>query len=411
METDWKKNAALFLTGQALSYFGTMVVQYAIFWHVVLKSQSGSVMTLFAIVGLFPMFLISPFAGVWADRFNRKRIINIADGSVAFFSLCMAVSLMLGVDSYAMLFVCALMRALGNGVQAPAVSAFIPMITPPEHLTKINGIHSGINSFAALTSPMIAAALMAAAPLAALFFLDVVTAAAGIGTVLFFVKAPPQKQTARPQGGAAYFHDLKEGMRYIRAHGYILRMIVVSATFLFAAAPAAFLTPLQSVRKFGGEVWRLSAIEIGFSSGMMLGGFLIGIWGGLKNRVHTMALSSALCGLITVGLGVVPAFWLYIALMAALGIVLPLYNAPSAAVLQTNVDPAFMGRVLSVFTMLSGAMMPLGMLIFGPLADVVSIDRQLMLTGAATALLCIPMMTSKTLRAAGARRSQSAEGL
>jgi len=94
METNWKKNAALFLTGQALSFFGTMIVQYAIFWHITLKSLSGNVMTLFVLVGFLPMFFISPFAGVWADRFNRKYIINIADGSIAVFSLVVAILLM-----------------------------------------------------------------------------------------------------------------------------------------------------------------------------------------------------------------------------------------------------------------------------------------------------------------------------
>ena len=401
MNTPWKKNAALFISGQALSYFGTMVVQYAIFWHITLKSKSGGMMTLFALIGLLPMCVISPFAGVWADRYNRKRIINISDASVALFSLIAAVLLTLGIDSYAMLFVCALIRALGAGVQNPAVNAFIPQIVPKEQLIRINGIQSGIQSFVALATPMIAAALMAAAPLQTLFLIDVATAIVGISIVLFFVKIPEWGQTAPARKDTGYLHEFREGIKYIRGHGYLLRMIAISAAFMFLAAPAGLLTPLQSVRKFGDEVWRLSAIEVAFSSGMMAGGILIGAWGGLKNRVYTMALSCALCGLLDVALGVVPAFWPYIAVMALIGISLPLYNAPSMALMQATVDPAFMGRVLSVFTMATGAMMPIGMLLFGPLADVVSIDILLVITGLPTALLCVPMVTSRGLREAG----------
>jgi DHA3 family macrolide efflux protein-like MFS transporter len=190
MKFNWKKNAALFLTGQALSFFGTMVVQYAILWHITLKSQSGSMMTVFTIAGLLPMFFISPFAGVWADRFNRKYIINIADGATAFFSLAAAVFIILGINSYAILLICAFVRSIGQGVQTPAVGAFIPQIIPEKHLTKVNGFQGSIQSFVTLTSPMLSGALMSFAPLEIIFFLDVITALIGISIVFFFVKIP-----------------------------------------------------------------------------------------------------------------------------------------------------------------------------------------------------------------------------
>ncbi|MDR0687041.1 MAG: MFS transporter, partial [Dysgonamonadaceae bacterium] len=156
---NWKKNTALFLVGQALSLFGTMVVQYAIMWHITLKTQSGSMMTLFTVAGFLPMFFISPLAGVWADRFNRKYIINIADGAVAFVSLLAAVFIMAGGDSIILLLICTVMRSLGQGVQTPAVGAFIPDIVPEEQLTKINGFQSSIQSFVTLTAPAISGAM------------------------------------------------------------------------------------------------------------------------------------------------------------------------------------------------------------------------------------------------------------
>lgn len=384
MEINWKKNAALFLTGQALSLFGTMIVQYAIVWHITLKSQSGTMMMLFTVAGFLPMFFISPFAGVWADRFNRKYIINIADGVIAFFSLLVAVFLMFGIDSYGILLFCALIRSFGQGTQTPAVGAFIPQIVPQEQLTKINGIQSSIQSLVALSSPMISGALMTFAPLQILFFMDVVTAAIAISIVLFFVKSPEKEKSNPPeQKGTAYFHDLKEGFKYIRKHGYVLRMIVFTALFLFLFTPAMFLTPLQVARNFGSDVWRLSAVEITFSVGMMAGGILIGMWGGFKNRIYTMAFSMASCGILAAGLGITSNFWIYLTIMAITGIVMPLWNTPSMVLLQTRVETAFMGRVLSVFTMVSSVMMPAGMIVFGPVADAVSIDVILVATGIA----------------------------
>jgi DHA3 family macrolide efflux protein-like MFS transporter len=289
-------------------------------------------------------------------------------------------------------------------VQTPAVGAFIPQIVPQEHLTRINGIQSSIQSCINLTAPMISGALMSFAPLEILFFLDVVTAAIGIALVVFFVKAPRTEKSppeAGEQKGVAYLQDLREGIGYIKKHGYILRMLVLTAIFLFFFAPAAFLTPLQVTKVFGADVWRLTAIEMTFSIGMMLGGILIAVWGGFKNRVHTMSLSCALCGILAAGLGLAPNFWLYLAIMAAMGLSFPLWNAPFMVVLQTTVETAFMGRALSVFSMVSSTMMPLGMLVFGPMADTVSINMLLVGTGIVITLLAIPLLTSKTLREAG----------
>jgi DHA3 family macrolide efflux protein-like MFS transporter len=383
-------------------------------WHIILKTQSGTMMTLFTAAGFLPMFFISPFGGVWADKFNRKYIINIADGSIALVSLIAALLIMSGIDHPGILLACALIRSFGQGVQTPAVGAFIPQIVPREGLTGVNGIQGSIQSFITLTAPMISGALMSFAPLEILFFLDVVSAAIGIGIVVFFVKAPPAEKPVLETGeqkGIAYLKELREGIAYIKRHGYVLRMIVLTAVFLFFFAPAALLTPLQVTRNFGNDVWRLSAIEITFSAGMILGGILIGIWGGFKNRIHTMALACALCGVLAIGLGAAPRFWLYLAVMGAMGLSFPLWNAPFMVLLQTAVETAFMGRVLSVFGMVSSTMMPLGMLVFGPLADTLSINLLLIGTGAAVTLLALPLIGSKTLREAGrgVRRGPAAE--
>jgi DHA3 family macrolide efflux protein-like MFS transporter len=399
---NWKKNTALFLGAQALTLFGSLVVQYAILWHITIKTQSGTMMTIFTIAGFLPMFFVSPFAGVWADRFNRKYIINIADGMVAFVSLIAAVAIMADFLSIGVLLLCAAVRSLGQGVQMPTVGAFIPDIVPKEHLVKINGIQSSIQSFVNLSSPVLSGALMTFASLEMMFLLDVVTAIIGISVIVLFVKTPQKiKPNINAEKSAAYFYDLKDGINYIKNHGYVLRIIAIEAVFLFLFAPAALLTPLQVTRNFGDDVWRLSAIEIVFSVGVMAGGILIAAWGGFKNRIYTMSLSCLLCGILSAGLGLTPNFWLYLIIMAALGITLPLYSAPAMTMLQTTVEAAFMGRVISAFTMISSATMPFGMVVFGPLSDKISIDIILIINGVLAALLCIPMMTNKIMLEAG----------
>jgi DHA3 family macrolide efflux protein-like MFS transporter len=125
---------------------------------------------------------------------------------------------------------------------------------------------------------MISGALMTFAPLEVMFLLDVFTAAIGISILFFFVKVPfAKKEPPEGQKGISYFHDLKEGLKYLKKQRYILQLCIFMALFLILAVPAALLAPLQVTRDFGAEVWHLTAVEMTFSIGMLLGGLLIGV--------------------------------------------------------------------------------------------------------------------------------------
>jgi DHA3 family macrolide efflux protein-like MFS transporter len=120
-----------------------------------------------------------------------------------------------------------------------------------------------------------------------------------------------------------------------------------------------------------------------------------------------MALGMAVMGLGTVVLGLLTNFPVYLGLMAIMGISMPMYNTPAVVVLQTSVDPGFLGRVMSFFTMTSGAFVPLGMVIFGPMADTVSIDTLLVFTGIGMTLMLIPVVCSRELRAVSLPKSEA----
>jgi DHA3 family macrolide efflux protein-like MFS transporter len=211
----------------------------------------------------------------------------------------------------------------------------------------------------------------------------------------------PTLETQEGKKGISYFHDLKKGLVYIRKQGFVFRLLIFNAIFLVFAAPAALLTPLQVVRNFGDDVWRLSAIEISFSLGMMGGGIIIAAWGGFKNKIVTITLGCILFGVTAVGLGLMPIFWLYVGIFIFAGISMPFFNTPAMVLLQTNVEPEYMGRVLSVFTMVSTGIMPLAMLVFGPLVDIVNINIILVITGIVMMILSIFLVLNKTLYKAG----------
>jgi DHA3 family macrolide efflux protein-like MFS transporter len=401
-EKRWRRNVALFLAGQAVTLVGSSLVGYAVMWYVTLRTQSGVMMTLFTVATMLPMFFISPFGGVWADRFNRKYLINIADASIAVVTLVIALCFSFGVENIYLLLACSVMRSLGQGVQMPAVTSLIPQITPEDQLVRVNGINSSIQSLSMLGSPAIAGVLLSVAPLQVILFIDVTTAIIGISILLFLVKVPIKTAEERAAASAkSYFTDMKDGVLYIRVHAFIKHFFVISAISTILLAPASLLTPLQVARDFGADVWRLTAIELAFSIGMLIGGLTIAAWGGFKNKTLTLIFGAVIFGLTTIGFGVFTNFWIYLACMAVCGLSVPIINTPVMAILQSKVDPDFMGRVFSVITMISSIMLPLGMVVFGPLGDAVKLDYLMIATGAGMVLLGLFTLLDKELREAG----------
>lgn len=404
---NWKRNIVLFLSSQTISLFGSSLVQYAIMWHITLTTQSGIMMTLFILCGFIPTFILSPFAGVWADRFNRKWLIVLSDGMIATATLILAVVFLLGYEAIWLLFAMAAIRALGTGVQTPAVGAILPQIVPQDKLTKVNGINGTLQAVIMFVSPMVSAALLTKASLVSIFFIDVITAAIAILTLLLFFNIPAHEKASEKQA-TGYFSDLKEGLLYIKNHPFLKIFFLFFAVLFVLMAPAAFLTPLQVTRSFGDDVWRLTAIEIAFSIGMMAGGGLIASWGGFTNKIRTIMLAGLVMGGCTLALGVVPVFWSYLVFMAIFGIAMPMFNTPSMVLLQEKVDENFMGRVFGVLGMISTSMMPIGMLIFGPLADIVRIEWLLAGTGFLLMLLAVLLGRNRVLLAAGRPERQEA---
>ncbi|WP_235801836.1 MFS transporter [Ureibacillus manganicus] len=396
----WKKNITLFLSSQTISLFGSSLVQYAIMWYITLSTQSGIMMTIYILCGFIPTFLLSPFAGVWADRYNRKLLMIISDSMIAIATLILAIVFMMGYDAMWLLFLVAAIRALGTGIQTPAVGAVLPQIVPEEHLVKINGINGSIQAIIMFVSPMVSAALISTTSMEVILFIDVVTAAVAVGILLFFLRIPTHNKAKQTQN-TGYFTDFKAGLIYIKNHSFLKVLMTMFAVFFVLMAPASFLTPLQVTRSFGDDEWRLAAIEVAFSIGMMIGGGLIAAWGGFKNKIYTMAFSGLIMGLCTVALGIVPTFWIYLVFFGIFGIAMPIFNTPTMTLIQEKVDGDYLGRVFGVFGMISTSMMPIGMLIFGPIADIVDIEWLLIGTGIAMTVLLIVLVKSKALLEAG----------
>ncbi|MGI6665528.1 MAG: MFS transporter [Christensenellaceae bacterium] len=406
METNWKRNMYIFLSSQAISIFGSSLVQYAITWYITLSTNSGAYATLSIICSALPILLLSPFSGVWADRYDKKKLINFADGGIALCTLLVAILYLSGYKALWLLLAASCLRAFGSAVQSPSVSAMLPLIVPASELTRVNGINGSVQSLITLLSPMLSGFLLGFASIEFIFFIDVVTAVLAILVMVVFLRIPKEEkqQTEKPSA----LRELKEGFSYIKKERYLISFFFFFTLFLVAACPAAFLTPLQVSRAYGGEVWRLSAIEMTFSGGMMLGGVLIAVWGGFKNRIRTIGLAGLVMGVCTLLLGAGVPFPIYLIAMSLFGFAMPFFNTPAIVLLQENVAPYIMGRIFSVMDMVRSSLMPLAILFYGPMADVIPIEWLLLGTGVLLLLVSLGFSLNQPLLQVGKTKEEHA---
>lgn len=383
---NWKRSITRFLSAQTISLLGSSIVQYAIIWHITLTTSSGRMLTISTLCGFLPQIFISLFAGVWIDRYDRKRMIMLADSAIALSTLLLAAAFLTGHRSTWFLFAVLIIRSAGTGIQTPAVNAILPQIVPQEQLMRINGINSTLSSMMMFLSPAISGAILSFAPLEAALLIDVVTAVIGVGITATVAVLPYEKKAGTQTSS---LEEMKSGFFYLKENGLVKRLLLYQITILFLISPSAFLTPLMVSRTFGAEVWRLTASEMTYSLGMVLGGLLIASWGGFKKKMNTTLFAGAFYGLMMTGLGLAPLFPVYLLCNTMIGITSPCYNAPVTVTIQEKVPREMHGRIFSFMQIATSCALPLGMTVFGPLADLLRVQWILLGSGIAVTVLSL----------------------
>lgn len=399
----WKRNVALFIGGQTVSLLGSSLVQYAVLWYMTLTTKDGLVVALTVVFGFLPQAVISIFGGVWADRHHRKYLIMGADAAIAAATLVLALLMMGGNNSHWLIYLILAVRSAGAGIQGPAVSALVPQLVPASQLLRVNGINGSMQSALMLVAPPLAAVLYASFEMGHILLIDVVTAVIGIGMLAL---VPVGRIVRDGAEDAGYFDDLKEGMLYIKNHQFVRWLLTLFAVIITLAAAPSFLTPLMIARTFGEEVWKLTANEMAFAIGMTIGGALVAVWGGRFSRMRLIVISLLILSVINVALGLSPTLWIFLTFMFLCGLCIPGFSTPAMTVMQEVVEPERHGRVFGFMGIVGAVAMPLGMAVFGPLANVMSVQMVLILSGVATLLaLAIAFLSPAGRRALAANKA------
>lgn len=382
-DRSWKRATALFLASQGLSLFGSSVVGFAVMWHITLETSSGVWVMLATICALAPQALIALWAGVWADRYSRKLLIMVADGLIALATLGLAIAFVAGYQRLELLLAVSVVRSLGAGIQTPAVGAIFPQLVPQKQLTRVQGINQTMNAVLMLLAPAVGGVVLGTLGLAWTFMLDVVTAALAIG-VLATVKVSGTERAGEP---GSVLTELRDGLRYTFRHAVLRPLIVCYAWSFFLITPAAVLTPLLVERSFGSDVWRLTANEMVWVVGSLIGGVYVSWRGEFAHKVRAIALCLVAFGISFALLGVARPFAVYLTVMGLAGFFMPIMASAQTVFIQETADPTVLGRVFSIVQVIAASAMPVAILLFGPLADVVSVEAILIVSGIALALV------------------------
>ena len=395
-QNNWKSKTMLFLASQCITLFGSMIVQMSIIWYVTLKTSSGGWVAAFTICSYLPQFLISFFAGVWADRYNRKKLIILADGVITVATFIMFwVMPMISSDFVLLsaLLVISIIRSIGAGVQTPAVNAVIPHLVPAEYLMKYNGINATIQSIVQFIAPAVAGTVLSIGTFRSTLFIDIVTALIGIG-LLSCILLPKQEASDE---NVSVFAEIKAGISYAFSDKVIGKMLIVYGLFILLSVPAGFMAALLVSRVYGDVYWYLTAVELVGFAGMALGGVLMGIWGGFKSRVKTFAIGLLILSIMTIGMGVSPYFILYLVMMFVYSIALTMIQTAVTTIIQEKAEGSMLGRVFGLMGAMYSGFLPVGMAIFGPLADMLPLQWIMVGSGIALVLVTVYLQVKSKL--------------
>ena len=214
---------------------------------------------------------------------------------------------------------------------------------------------------------------------------DIVTALVGIG-ILSAVAIPFEKRENTP----SMLSEMKLGIMYAVKEKFIGRLLLVFGLFISLCVPAGFLATLFVNRYYGDTYWYMTLVEVIGFIGMTAGGILIGAWGGFKNRMKTLVVGMIAFGTLSICMGAVDSFVVYLILMAVYGVALTMVQTASTTLFQEQTSPDMQGRVFGLFGAMYSGFLPLGMVVFGPLADVISMRLIMIVSG--VLLLAMPVI-------------------
>lgn len=386
----WFQTYIYIWIGQFVSMLSSSAVNFAVIIYLSLHYKSAEILAFSGIAGLLPQALIGPFAGVFIDRWDRKKVMMYADGFIAICTFLMSFAFVDGEANLLLVYLLLACRSIGSAFHSPAMQAIAPLIVPKEQLLRVSGINQMLQSVSSIAGPAIGTLAITFLPIGKVLYLDVAGAVLAI-TSLLFVTIPHIETSASKASVNMVISDLKIGLQAIYRNKGLSLLFLYAMLATFCVMPVAIMFPLLTIDHYGGGKWEMSIIEVVWGVGMLIGG---GVLGALKiswSKVVLVNIMHVILGLTFVFSGVFPASWFYgfVLITGIGGVAMSIFSAAFMTIIQEQVKPEMLGRVFSLYFSLAILPSVIGLLFTGIIADNIGVTNAFIISGAAMAVIGI----------------------
>jgi MFS family permease len=362
------RNFRLFFAGQGLSLIGTWLTRFAIGYATYALSGSALQLGLVAFFSQAPTALLAPLAGVYVDRWDRHRALVVTQVLAMLQSAALAASALTGTMTVASLMALGAVQAVINAVDMPARQSFVrQMVDDRADLPNAIALNSALVNGARLLGPAIAAVLVGLVGVGWCFAIDAASYVAVVASLLAMrvPATPPRVRQAR------VLDELRDGLRYVGDSPVLRRLLLLlAASSTFGGAYAAML-PAIAGGPLGGGAHTLGWLMGAGGAGALVGTLYLASRESTAGLGRTIANCGLGLGLGMIGLEAAPTVWIAAPILCVIGMSLIVQWAATNTIVQTVVDEAKLGRVMSLQAVVFFAGAPVGALLEGALATAI----------------------------------------
>ena len=355
----------LFYLGQIVSLIGTWMQSTAQGWLVLELTDSELMLGVVTAVGAVPVLLFTLYAGVVADRADKRNIILAAQGASMVLALALAVLTDTGLVTVAWILLLVFLLGTANAFEIPTRQSFFVDLVGKDDLTNAIALNSSAFNLTRVIGPAAAGVLIGTVGIAAAFYINALSYLAVIVGLLMIRtrRAPPERRD-----DVSTLEKLREGFAFIAADRRARTLVMLVAASSILALPYVMLLPV-----FARDILAVGAEGLGLmlsvsGAGALAGGITLAATARRVRRGPLLLSAAALFAVMVGGFTLSRAFPLSLALLAGAGFCLIPFTASVNALLQSIVPDALRGRVMSVYVFMFLGMTPIGSLQAGILA-------------------------------------------
>ncbi|MDD3352998.1 MFS transporter [Zoogloea sp.] len=377
------RNYRIYFAGQLVSLAGTWMQQIAMVWLAYRLTGSALMLGAVGFATQIPILVFGALGGVITDRFDKRRLLMATQILSLLQALLLALLAWLGLITPAVLLALAFGLGVINALDIPTrQSLAVQLVDQREDLPNAIALNSMLMNVARFVGPALAGFVVAALGEAVCFLLNGVSYLAVL-LALTAIRLPAE--VPRPAQGTP-LQALREGLRYVGAHPRIRASLVLIAATSFLASPYLVLMPLFAREILGGDA-RLYGLLVGCAgAGSLASSVYLASRRDTRGLTRVVGWAAPLAGVALVIFALSAHLTLTMPVLFGLGIGIMLVAAGSNTLIQTQVDNAFRGRVMALFTMALLGVAPLGSFAVGSLAHHFGVRATLVACGLLTVM-------------------------